>query len=192
MSVPRRAGDQSRAANCRPRWPVLARALEHRQRRRCSRKEVVTVPITPTDEDLDGRRARRLGQGDGARPHAQPALRHGRLRGHPRLRDGQRAGDLPPARPHEEALQRGPHPRRWTCPSPRTRSSRRSRLTVRENGLASCYIRPIAYLGYGEMGLNPMPCKVKRCGRRLALGRLPRRRGHRQRHPPQGQLLGAP
>jgi branched-chain amino acid aminotransferase len=31
---------------------------------------------------------------------------------------------------------------------------------VRENGLNSCYIRPIVYLGYGEMGLNPLPCKV--------------------------------
>ncbi len=35
------------------------------------------------------------------------------------------------------------------------------KLTVRVNGLDSCYIRPIAYLGYGEMGLNPMPCKVQ-------------------------------
>ena len=32
--------------------------------------------------------------------------------------------------------------------------------TVRANGLDSCYIRPIAYLGYGEMGLNPLPCEV--------------------------------
>jgi branched-chain amino acid aminotransferase len=32
--------------------------------------------------------------------------------------------------------------------------------TVRENGLNSCYIRPIVYLGYGEMGLNPLPCTV--------------------------------
>jgi branched-chain amino acid aminotransferase len=30
--------------------------------------------------------------------------------------------------------------------------------TVRVNGLPSCYIRPLAYLGYGEMGLNPLPC----------------------------------
>ena len=30
--------------------------------------------------------------------------------------------------------------------------------TVRVNDLPSCYIRPIAYLGYGEMGLNPLPC----------------------------------
>jgi branched-chain amino acid aminotransferase len=35
------------------------------------------------------------------------------------------------------------------------------KLTVRENGLDSCYIRPLAYLGYGEMGLNPIACKVQ-------------------------------
>jgi branched-chain amino acid aminotransferase len=34
------------------------------------------------------------------------------------------------------------------------------KLTVRESGLDSCYIRPIVYLGYGEMGLNPLPCPV--------------------------------
>ena len=32
--------------------------------------------------------------------------------------------------------------------------------TVRVNDLPSCYVRPIAYLGYGEMGLNPLPCAV--------------------------------
>jgi branched-chain amino acid aminotransferase len=32
--------------------------------------------------------------------------------------------------------------------------------TVRANSLDACYIRPIVYLGYGEMGLNPMPCPV--------------------------------
>src|SRR5918911_1492665 len=32
--------------------------------------------------------------------------------------------------------------------------------TVRVNGLDSCYIRPIVFLGYGEMGLNPLPCTV--------------------------------
>ena len=31
---------------------------------------------------------------------------------------------------------------------------------VRESGLPSCYIRPIAYYGYGEMGLNTLPCSV--------------------------------
>jgi branched-chain amino acid aminotransferase len=33
-------------------------------------------------------------------------------------------------------------------------------LVVRDSGLPSCYIRPIAYFGYGEMGLNTLPCTV--------------------------------
>lgn len=32
--------------------------------------------------------------------------------------------------------------------------------TIRVNEVPSCYIRPIVYLGYGEMGLNPLPCPV--------------------------------
>ncbi|HWH34862.1 MAG TPA: branched-chain amino acid transaminase [Acidimicrobiales bacterium] len=36
-----------------------------------------------------------------------------------------------------------------------------TKLTVRVNGLESCYIRPLVYLGYGEMGLNPLPCPVQ-------------------------------
>jgi branched-chain amino acid aminotransferase len=35
-----------------------------------------------------------------------------------------------------------------------------TKTTVRVNGLSECYIRPIVYLGYGEMGLNPLPCPV--------------------------------
>lgn len=35
-----------------------------------------------------------------------------------------------------------------------------TKSVVRENGLDSCYLRPIAFLGYGEMGLNPLGCKV--------------------------------
>ena len=35
-----------------------------------------------------------------------------------------------------------------------------TKATVRASGLASCYIRPIAYYGYGEMGLNTLPCSV--------------------------------
>ncbi len=33
--------------------------------------------------------------------------------------------------------------------------------TVRANEVESCYIRPLFYLGYGEMGLNPLPSKTK-------------------------------
>ena len=32
--------------------------------------------------------------------------------------------------------------------------------TIKANGLAHCYIRPIVYLGYGEMGLNPFAAPV--------------------------------
>ncbi len=35
-----------------------------------------------------------------------------------------------------------------------------TRQTVAINRLDSCYIRPLIYLGYGEMGLNPLPCPV--------------------------------
>ena len=32
---------------------------------------------------------------------------------------------------------------------------------MRSNNLPECYIRPLVYLGYGEMGLNPLPCAVR-------------------------------
>jgi branched-chain amino acid aminotransferase len=34
------------------------------------------------------------------------------------------------------------------------------KTTVGANRLEECYIRPLAYYGYGEMGLNPLPNKV--------------------------------
>jgi branched-chain amino acid aminotransferase len=36
-----------------------------------------------------------------------------------------------------------------------------TRDLVRVNGLNDgCYLRPLIYLGYGEMGLNPLPCPI--------------------------------
>ena len=35
-----------------------------------------------------------------------------------------------------------------------------TKQTVAINELEACYIRPLVYLGYGEMGLNPLPCPV--------------------------------
>ncbi|HEX9235756.1 MAG TPA: branched-chain-amino-acid transaminase [Actinomycetota bacterium] len=32
--------------------------------------------------------------------------------------------------------------------------------TVRANDVRSCYIRPLVYRGYGEMGLNPLPAQI--------------------------------
>ena len=34
------------------------------------------------------------------------------------------------------------------------------KATVASTGLPGCYVRPIAYYGYGEMGLNTLPCSV--------------------------------
>jgi branched-chain amino acid aminotransferase len=32
--------------------------------------------------------------------------------------------------------------------------------TIRVNGYKSCYIRPLVYRGYAQLGVNPMPCRV--------------------------------
>jgi branched-chain amino acid aminotransferase len=32
--------------------------------------------------------------------------------------------------------------------------------TIRVNGFKSCYIRPLIYRGYAQLGVNPMPCPV--------------------------------
>ena len=45
-------------------------------------------------------------------------------------------------------------------PPPEIVGYRATQQTVASTGLASCYIRPIAYYGDGEMGLNTLPCTV--------------------------------
>jgi branched-chain amino acid aminotransferase len=35
------------------------------------------------------------------------------------------------------------------------------RETIRANRLDACYIRPLVYRGYGELGVNPEPCPVE-------------------------------
>lgn len=35
-----------------------------------------------------------------------------------------------------------------------------TRELIKVNDLPSCYIRPLVYLGYGEMGLNPLPSNI--------------------------------
>jgi branched-chain amino acid aminotransferase len=32
--------------------------------------------------------------------------------------------------------------------------------TIRANGFKACYIRPLVYRGYSQLGVNPMPCPV--------------------------------
>jgi branched-chain amino acid aminotransferase len=63
-------------------------------------------------------------------------------------------------RDHTRRLFRGAHILQMDIPYSPEEIFEAIKLTVRVNGLASCYIRPLAYLGYGEMGLNPSQCKV--------------------------------
>ena len=35
-----------------------------------------------------------------------------------------------------------------------------TKATVASTGLPGCYVRPLAYYGYGEMGLNTLPCRT--------------------------------
>lgn len=63
-------------------------------------------------------------------------------------------------RDHTKRLFRGAHILQMELPFSEEEIFQAIKLTVRVNGLDSCYVRPIAYLGYGEMGLNPLPCKV--------------------------------
>lgn len=47
------------------------------------------------------------------------------------------------------------------CPYSFNEISRAVKETIAANELKECYIRPIAYYSYGEMGLNPLPNKVQ-------------------------------
>ena len=74
------------------------------------------------------RQARALGEGHGARAGARAALRLLGVRGHPRLRDAARGGDLPPARPHAAAVRLGED---LSHPDPASRPSRSTRPAAR-------------------------------------------------------------
>jgi branched-chain amino acid aminotransferase len=64
-------------------------------------------------------------------------------------------------RDHTKRLFRGARIMQMEMPFTEDEIFEAIKLTVRENGLDTCYIRPLVYLGYGEMGLNPTPCKVQ-------------------------------
>ena len=48
---------------------------------------------------------------------------------------------------------------------------------IRRNQLRCCYIRPLAFRGYGEMGLYAQSAPDRRDDRGLVVGRVPRRGG---------------
>ena len=62
---------------------------------------------------------------------------------------------------------------------------------IARNGLRSCYIRPIVFRGYGQMGLNPLDAPVDVAIAVVGVGRLPRRGGQAERRPREGLQLAA-
>ena len=61
---------------------------------------------------------------------------------------------------HIERLYRSGHMLQMDIPYSVGELVQATKDVVRASGLPSCYIRPIAYYGYGEMGLNTMPCSI--------------------------------
>ena len=61
---------------------------------------------------------------------------------------------------HIERLFRSAHILGMEIPYTVDEIVKATKETVKSTGLPGCYIRPIAYYGYGEMGLNTLPCTV--------------------------------
>ena len=158
--------------------------------RRCRRRKVATMPLTPTEKIwMDGE----LVDWADAQIHVLTHSLHygtGVFEGIRAYKTAKRSGRLPPRRPRlplrpdgadaddEAALRRGrdlrghqddgarDRPRRLLHPADRL-------LRLRRPGHQPAHLRG--------------PCRH----RSLALGRLPRRRRHRGRRPGEGQLVGA-
>lgn len=64
-------------------------------------------------------------------------------------------------RPHMERLHRSAQILHMDVPYGVDELMEAARELIRVNELPSCYIRPILYLGYGEMGLNPIGTSVR-------------------------------
>ena len=64
-------------------------------------------------------------------------------------------------RAHTERLFRSAHMLQMEIPFSVDEIMESTRELCRVNGQESYYIRPLAYLGYGEMGLNPLTSKVR-------------------------------
>ena len=69
------------------------------------------------------------------------------------LRDRAGPGGLPPSRPPRAAARSRRSSTTWSSPTRRDELRDATHELIRRNGLASCYIRPLAFRGYGEMGL---------------------------------------
>ena len=132
-----------------------------------------------------------MGRGEDPRPHARAALRVGRLRGHPRLQDRSRRGRLSPHRAPRAPASLGQavlhgasvHGRRARPGDARRDQGQRARGLLHP---------PAGLPRVRRDGPLPAARAGRRGHRRVALGRLPRRRRRQARHPRQGVELPGP
>ncbi len=92
---------------------------------------------------------------------------------------------------HLERLARSAEMYYLPLPYPLEEIREATKELIRRNGLRSCYIRPLAFRGYGEMGLYAKSAPIDMIIAVVALGRLPRRGGQAAGRARQGQLLAA-
>lgn len=64
-------------------------------------------------------------------------------------------------RAHMERLHRSARILQMAVPYSVDELMEATRELIRRSDLESCYVRPLVYLGYGEMGLNPLPSDVR-------------------------------
>ena len=135
-------------------------AVHHRRGRRHRRKAVAAMPITPTEKIwMDGE----LVDWADATVHVLTHTMHygsgvfEGIRAYPTSRGVAvfRLGD------HIRRLFASAKVFMIDVPFTVDQIIEACRQVVRVNGMHDgCYIRPLVYLGYGEMGLNPLPCPV--------------------------------
>ena len=129
------------------------------------------MPITPTDKIwMDGE----LIDWADAKVHVLTHTMHygsGVFEGIRAYPTSQRRGGLPAGRPHRRGSLTSAKVFMIDIPFSAEQMIEACRDVVRANNLDDgCYLRPIVYLGYGEMGLNPLPCPVNVADRRPGRG----------------------
>ena len=109
---------------------------------------------------LDERRDRPVGGRQGARPDARPALRLRRLRGRSAPTRPSAAPPSSATRTTSSACSARRELYYMDLPFTLEKLREATHELIRANKLRSCYIRPIAFRGYGEMGLFPLNTPV--------------------------------
>ena len=118
------------------------------------------MPITPTESIWMNGELIPWEDAQDPRAHALLPLRHRRVRRRARAYETDRGPAVFRLTDHIERLFDSARIMMMEIPYTVDDLVTAVKDTVRATGLPSCYIRPIAYYGYGEMGLNTLPCKV--------------------------------